>query len=244
MLERNVSVFNRDVEQRGGYVYTTVDSWSARIATARQTDALVRVLEERFPRDVRIADIGCGDGTYTIALAERFRPKAIRGIDPAGTAIDAARRRLPSEFAQGVSFETGNIYDVEALPGEIAVVRGVLHHLDRAPEAIARLGNGFASVLILEPNGYNPVLKIIERASRYHREHDEKSYLPFMLDRWFGQNGYHAICRRYVGVVPYFCPELAARLLKRIEPAVEAIPAVKSVACGTNVTLYSRSRNL
>jgi hypothetical protein len=54
MLERNVSVFNRDVEQRGGYVHTTVDSWSASIATARQTDAIVRVLEERFPRDVRI----------------------------------------------------------------------------------------------------------------------------------------------------------------------------------------------
>ena len=31
---------------------------------------------------------------------------------------------------------------------------------------------------LIEPNGYNPTLKLIERFSRYHREHGEKSYAP------------------------------------------------------------------
>lgn len=32
------------------------------------------------------------------------------------------------------------------------------------------------AMLIIEPNGTNPVLKIIGKASKYHREHGERSF--------------------------------------------------------------------
>ena len=244
MPERNVSVFNRDVQQHGGYVYSSVDQWSTRIATMRQTDAIVGVLEDHFPRSVRIADLGCGDGTYTIALAERFKPASVRGIDPASLAIENARRRIPSHLAEAISFEVGSIYDIRSVSGEIAVIRGVLHHLDRPQAAIAQVGRQFDSILVLEPNGYNLMLKVIEKASRYHREHDEKSYWPPKLNRWFEQSGYSVVCQYFVGLVPYFCPTPVAKALKAIEPMIESARVVREIACGTNVILYSRREKL
>jgi SAM-dependent methyltransferase len=209
LRERNIAAFDADTAVHGGYVYTAVDRWSSRYATGRQTDE---------PPSVRVVDIGCGDGTFTLEIAERFRPSAVRGIDPAGNAVAAARARMP----------------------HLAIVRGVLHHLDRAKDAIAQLARQFTSVIALEPNGYNPGLKIIEKMSRYHRQHDEKSYWPPALNRWFEQAGFSVVAQRFLCLVPYFCPTAAAKILGFVEPAVESLPLARHVACGTNLVLYRR----
>jgi ubiquinone/menaquinone biosynthesis C-methylase UbiE len=239
-LERNVEVFNADTTAHGGYIYTAIDRWSSRHATGRQTEELVQMLAENFPRSARVVDIGCGDGTFTIEIAERFGPTAIRGIDPAGNAVDTARARIPSWLAGSVSFEVGNIYDIENKGETVAVVRGVLHHLDRPQAAIARLAMQFTSLLVLEPNGYNPVMKIIERASRYHRQHDERSYWPPTLNRWFTQEGFSVVAQKFFCLVPYFCPTPAAKILGRAESVMESLPVVRQLCCGTNLVLYGR----
>jgi SAM-dependent methyltransferase len=198
------------------------------------------MLFENYPPSIRIADIGCGDGTFTQEIAERFKPAAIRGIDPAANAVRAADQR-PKQFQSSVvSFETGDVYSVEARGENLAILRGVLHHLDRPEEAIMQLGKQFPGVIALEPNGLNPVMKIIEKASSYHRQHDEKSYWPPLLDRWFEQAGLSVVTRKYFCLVPYFCPTVAAKLLSFLEPAVESVPLVRHVACGTNLVLYRR----
>jgi 2-polyprenyl-3-methyl-5-hydroxy-6-metoxy-1,4-benzoquinol methylase len=137
VMERNIEVFSADTATHGGYVYTAIDRWSSRHATGRQTEELVEMLAGNFPRSVHVVDIGCGDGTFTVEIAERFGPAAIRGVDPAGNAVDAARVRIPSRLSGSVSFEVGNIYNVENKGESVAVVRGVLHHLDRPRAAIA-----------------------------------------------------------------------------------------------------------
>jgi ubiquinone/menaquinone biosynthesis C-methylase UbiE len=239
MPERNISAFNVDTETHGGYVYTAVDRWSSRVATLRQTDEIVAVLEANFPRSVRIADVGCGDGTFTVEIAQRFKPQSIRGVDPAAAAIDVARRRIPSGLSQMLSYQVGSIYDVKAENGEtLAVVRGVLHHLDDVKAAIQQLARHFPAVLVLEPNGFNPVLKVIEKTSAYHREHDEKSYWPPSLNRWFEESGYKVAVQKSFSLVPYFCPTGFAKVLKSVEPVFEAVPLVREVACGSNVMLY------
>lgn len=239
MTERNISAFNVDTETHGGYVYTAVDRWSSRVATLRQTDEIISVLEANFPRSVRIADIGCGDGTFTVEIAERFGPQSIRGVDPAAAAIHVATQRIPAALSHVISYEVGSIYDVEAKAGEsVAVVRGVLHHLDNPKAAIAQLARHFPAIVVLEPNGYNPVLKVIEKTSAYHREHDEKSYWPPALNRWFEQNGYAVAVQKSFSLVPYFCPTPVAKALKAVEPLFEAAPVVRQVACGSNVMLY------
>ena len=205
-LERNIAAFNADAAALGGYAYTAIDRWSARHATRRQTEKLVQILTQNFSPNVEVDDIGCGDGTFTLEIAERFQPAAICGIDPAADAIAVARSRIPRHLRGSVSFEVGDIYNLQAVAraGAIAVVRGVLHHLDRPRAAIAELARHFSFVIALEPNGYNPAMKIIERASKYHREHDEKSYWPPTLNRWFREEGFVPASQEFFCLVPYF----------------------------------------
>jgi SAM-dependent methyltransferase len=246
-MERNVSAFDSDAVLHGGYVYTAIDRWSSRVATARQSAKLIRMLLAHFPAAVHITDIGCGDGAFTLEIARTVHPSSIRGVDPAAGAIDAARRQsLPGHIAGIVSFETGGIYDIENRhkdSGEpsLAVVRGVLHHLDDPRAAIARLACEFTSVLVLEPNGYNPIMKAIEKFSSYHRQHDEKSYWPPALNRWFRGCGYSVVEQRFFGLVPYFCPTTAAKVLNAVEPLIEPVPLFRQIACGTNLVLYRRA---
>jgi 2-polyprenyl-3-methyl-5-hydroxy-6-metoxy-1,4-benzoquinol methylase len=239
-MERNVEVFNADTATHGGYVYTAIDRWSSRHATGRQTEELVEMLAGNFPRSVHIVDIGCGDGTFTIEIAERFGPAAIRGIEPAANAVEAARARIPSRLSGSVSFEIGNIYDVENEGDAVAVVRGVLHHLDRPQAAIAHLTKQFTSLIVLEPNGYNPGMKIIEKVSPYHRQHDEKSYWPPTLNRWFTEKGFSVAAQKFFCIVPYFCPTLAAKILAKVESAIELLPVLPHICCATNLVLYRR----
>ena len=198
------------------------------------------MLAENFPRSAHVVDIGCGDGTFTIEIAERFGPAAIRGVEPARNAVEAARARIPSRLAGSVSFEVGNIYDIENKGETVAVVRGVLHHLDRPQAAISQLTKQFTSLIVLEPNGYNPVMKIIERVSQYHRQHDERSYWPPSLNRWFTQEGFLVVAQKFFCLVPYFCPTPAAKILGRAESAIESLPVVRQICCGTNLALYRR----
>jgi 2-polyprenyl-3-methyl-5-hydroxy-6-metoxy-1,4-benzoquinol methylase len=196
------------------------------------------MLKKHFPRAIRIVDIGCGDGAFTIQLAKQFGPSAVRGIEPAPNAVEAARRRIPEELTDKVSFEVGNMYDFLSDGEEVAVARGVMHHLDRPELAIAHLAKQFKAVVILEPNGYNPVMKLIEKTSSYHQQHDEKSYWPGTLNRWFRAQGMSVIEQDYFLLVPYFCPTPIAKVLSRVEPAFESLPLVRQICCGTNLVLY------
>ncbi len=105
------------------------------------------MLSDNFSNAVRIADIGCGDGFFTMEIAEKFRPSAIRGIEPAANAVEVARTRIPAHLARSVSFQTGNIYDLENDGVEVAVIRGVLHHLDRRKRRSHILGGAFTRLL-------------------------------------------------------------------------------------------------
>jgi len=238
--ERNIAAFNADAAALGGYVYTAAGQWSSRYATSRQSDALIGMLSDNVDPAVRVVDIGCGDGTFTFDVAQRFRPEAIRGIDPTSNAIAAASVHIPAHLIDSVSFEVGDIYSLQSSGEDLAIARGVLHHLDRPQEAIAQLARQFTYVLILEPNGYNPAMKLIERLSSYHRRHDEKSYWPPRLNQWFRQEGFSVVSQKFFCLVPYFCPAPAARLLSAIEPGIERLPGVKHISCGTNLVLYKR----
>ena len=90
-------------------------------------------------------------------------------------------------------------------------------------------------IIVVEPNGYNPVLKVIEKVSRYHRQHEERSYRPSQLDRWFEDRGGRIESSQYIGLVPMFCPDLFARLCKSVERIVECTPLLRSFCCGQYV---------
>jgi SAM-dependent methyltransferase len=123
---------------------------------------------------------------------------------------------------------------------DVALFRGVLHHLDRPRLAISEAFRVAKTIIALEPNGYNPGLKLLEKCSKYHIRHGEKSYLPFQLDKWLNEFGGTIIGRRWVGLVPCFCPDWLAKLLKVTEPAVERTPGINLLACAVYIVAAAR----
>jgi ubiquinone/menaquinone biosynthesis C-methylase UbiE len=227
--------FDRDVELNAGYRYTTNAPISSRLANERLTDLTL----ELVPLDGRtLVDVGCGDGTYTAELARRGRPARVVGVDPAPGAIEVATRNHPD-----LRFEVGDAAWLEAT-GErfdVAVARGVLHHADDPARLVRAIARVAAAVVVIEPNGWNPVLKVIERASPYHRAHGERSWRSSVIDGWLRDAGYVAEKRVYAGLVPFFCPAPAARALKALEPLVESSGALGRAALAVYAVRAVRS---
>ena len=232
----NVDVFDRDASAGGGYAYTATERLSCRFATQRSLEA---ILEAGQFAGRTIVDMGCGDGHYTIRLWDRGRPRALTGIDAAPAAIKIAVLR---KQARPIRFEVG---DAHKLPFpdnsfDMALAQSILHH-DNDPADILREAFRLApAILIHEPNGNNFGLKIIEKVSRYHREHAEKSYSSRQIVRWIRQAGGEIEWRRFAGFVPMFCPDWLAKAMKLAEPVIEGVPGLRALGCAVFVAVATR----
>lgn len=229
--------FERDIALSGRFLYTG-DRLSSRLANARITEAVLAAAV--FDR-ARVIDIGCGDGTYSVELADLGHPALVHGVDPAGAAINVARERAVSDTR--VSFEVGSAF---ALPHatdafDVAVFRGVLHHVERPLDALGEALRVAPTAVVVEPNGLNPGLKVLERWSRYHVEHGERSHPRRRLDGWVATLGASVVRRQWVGFVPMFSPNWYARAAKRVEPVLERVPLVRAVACAQYVFTACRT---
>ncbi|MDQ4149975.1 MAG: class I SAM-dependent methyltransferase [Actinomycetota bacterium] len=236
-MNRKVSVFERDAATNAGYGYTTNQGLSSRLATRRLQDLIQQavVLEGRT-----VLDLGCGDGYFTARFWEEGGPKTMVGLDPAPSAVRVARSRNDSP---GLHFV---VADGHSLPlrdsvFDVALVQGVLHHDDHPLRTISEALRVARQVVILEPNGNNLGLKVIERVSRYHREHHEKSYSTPRLLRWIRKSGGSVVGMQFGGLVPMFSPDWLARATKAVEPAVEKVPVLRALACAVIVLVVERA---
>lgn len=231
-----VKPFSADICHNRGYIYTTNASLSSCLANERITRATLQLVSIR---NKRLIDIGCGDGTFAVELFDRGHPKSITAIDPSEDAIQIAEEKKGGraiEFSIRSAYElpwANNSYDV-------AHLRGVLHHLERPIDALREAFRLAPVVVSIEPNGYSPALKVLEKVSRYHREHEEKSYSPSKLDRWVTRLGAVITSRQWIGLVPMFCPDWLARRLKTIEPTIERLPCVNRVCCAQYIFVAHR----
>jgi SAM-dependent methyltransferase len=234
--EANIAVFDGDAVVNGGYRYTTNAPLSSRMANGRMSD-LTHALADFHGQSV--LDIGCGDGAYTIELFDRGQPALLHALDPAPGAIDVAAAKAG---ARPIRFRVGSAYELPYSDDSFdwACFRGVLHHLDRPADALGEALRVARRLLVIEPSGYNPVLKLLERFSPYHVAHDEQSFMAATLRNWVRRHGGTVSRATFGGLVPCFCPDWMARLTKAVEPLVEHTPLVRAVCCAVYVFVAER----
>ncbi|HLE17929.1 MAG TPA: class I SAM-dependent methyltransferase, partial [Syntrophales bacterium] len=126
------SVFDIDVAQHGGYLYTKDAPLSAQLATQRTTDV---ILQSIHFSGCSILDLGCGDGFYTIRLFDLGNPRMITGVDAARNALEVAKKNAQNRALQFV------MSDATKLPFpndtfDIALIQSILHHNDNPLEII------------------------------------------------------------------------------------------------------------
>jgi len=231
------AAFNRDVDRWDGYAYTSNGRLSSQLANHRLTEAALRAADLTGKR---VLDIGCGDGTYSLEVYEPGRPAFLHGVDAAASAVEAAAQKTGSRHMQ---FSVASAYELPfaADSFDIAQIRGVLHHLDHPDVALREALRVAAQIVVIEPNDYNPMLKMLEKFSRYHIEHGEKSFTAGCLDEWTRRGGGMVATRGWFGLVPFFCPDLMARMLKRVEPLVERVPLLCQASCAVYVFTAHRT---
>lgn len=225
-----INPFNNDAAQNSGYIYSTNASLSSQLANQRLTDL---TLEALSLHGKRILDIGCGDGVYSRAIQQRGQPRTLIAGDVAEQAVRLAQRNSDGR----VRYLINSAYELPFAKKsfEIATLRGVLHHLDQPQKALSEALRVAQTIWVIEPNGYNPGLKVLEKVSTYHIEHGEKSYAPHQLDAWIAQLGGKVTSRKWAGFVPMFCPDGLARLMKTLEPVIEHTPLVNKIASAVYV---------
>ena len=233
---QNVQPFDQDAA-RGGYVYTSSDRLSCRLATQRSFDV---ILSAGQMSGRSVLDMGCGDGFYTVRFWDHGSPRALAAADAAATAVEVARERSRN---RPIRFQ---VADAHALPFttdsfDLALVQSILHHDDSPADLIREAFRVAPVVLIHEPNGNNFGLKVIEKLSRYHREHGEKSYGSKKIRRWVREAGGKVQWEKFAGFVPMFSPDWLARLMKGVEPLLERTPGLRALGCALYVLVASRN---
>lgn len=222
--------FERDVDRCGGYIYADPSKRSAVLANGRFSGVILSAVDFT---GLRVVDVGCGDGTYSMVLARRSGAAEVLGIDPAARAIEAARRKYEGQEPR-LRFEVNVAADLarQARRFDVAIYRGVIHHVGD-PAAEIEIAFRLADrVFFLEPNGSNPVLKLLERFGSYHRAHEERSYVMGTYRRWIAAGGGRITRSFYFGLVPMFSPAWLAEIASRLEPVVERVPLLRALCCG------------
>jgi SAM-dependent methyltransferase len=237
-LKNNVSVFDSDVRDNEGYRYTTSASYSSIVANRRMTDA---TLQHIATTAKRVLDAGCGDGTYANDIKRERSSLEIVGFDPASEAVRVARSRYPD-----IEFVVGDVLRAETFPEgkfDLIILRGVLHHVLDPAEAIRQCAARADALLIIEPNGNNPILKLIEKVSPYHREHEERSFSSRTLARWCREARCPATSISFIGFVPFFFPTLPAKIIHFFQPFLERVPLLcRFFGAQVIITAESKSR--
>lgn len=233
---QGIDPFNTDAGGGEGYQYTTAGRFSTEHVLARHLELILEMakLEGRS-----VIDVGCGDGFSTFRFWDRAHPARMAGVDPAENAIKVADRKRgerPIEF---------KVLDGDRVPFDdssfdVAIVQGVLHHADRPRDTIKEALRVAREIVILEPNGLNPGLKLLEKVSTYHREHNERSYTRRRLRAWVEAAGGRVVDERFGVFVPIFSPTWLARPMAAAEPLVERTPGLRAMACSVYVMRATR----
>lgn len=100
-------------------------------------------------KGMSLLDVGCGPGNITADLASRLGDGPVIGIDLSEEVIELASSQYDTVTNPNLSFEVGNVYEVDYLDDHFDVVYAhqVLQHLSRPVDALQEMKR------VLKPGG-------------------------------------------------------------------------------------------
>jgi ArsR family transcriptional regulator len=147
-------------------------------------------IEKLLPRNLTLADIGCGTGSLTFELA-RFARKVI-GVDLSGEMLRRARAIAKEQTLGNVEFRQGDVHKLplESRSVDAAFCVMVLHFLPDPARAIAGLCR------IVRPGGTVILVDLVEHRQEWMREQMAHQWLGFdrgAIEEWFRAAGAVAV---------------------------------------------------
>lgn len=234
--EQAIERYNRDLDEMGGYIYTAKKvRKSMDLFNKRATMAVANLIDFKGKS---VIDVGCGDGTYSIELVEKLGAESVVGVEPSN-ACELAQEKF-GHYAPSVRFVRGSAYELQYNDFEfdVAMMRGVLHHLDDPKSGLAEMFRVAKKVFLLEPNGYNAVIKFLEKVSPYHKTHRERSFAPKKIRHMARSLGAEAVRESYSSLVPLLCPDRLATFLDWLSPRWEKLLFLPKISCGLYCVLF------
>jgi ubiquinone/menaquinone biosynthesis C-methylase UbiE len=147
-------------------------------------------IEKLLPRDLILADIGCGTGSLTFELA-RFARKVI-GIDLSPEMLRRARAIARERDLRNVEFRQGDALELPLPSGSVdaAFCVMVLHFLPDPGRAISGLCR------ITRPGGTVVLVDLVEHKQEWMREQMTHHWLGFdrgPVEKWFRAAGAESV---------------------------------------------------
>jgi len=235
----------------GGESIWFSDPWADGTAICREALILLfPAIQAQRGADAVISPLNAGSGRST-GQADALVTEVVREMDRLNTRLAEARERigriifgqtqvidetLITLLAGGAAAHLVYVL-IASFVAHVCPVHSVHFFLSVASLLASAVYLGARNPSIPVKFAYGLVL---ERVSPYHVAHHEKSYSPAKLERWIQQVGGMVCARGYAGLVPFFCPDWFAKLMKRLEPAVERTPLLNALGCAVCVFLVRR----
>lgn len=175
-----------------------------------------------------VLELGAGDGQFAVeVLAPRYH--RIVALEKSRTAVDRAAAR---PGAGKVEFRVADVTVHEYPPGarwDGAFLMGFLHHVKaHAPAIVGRLSGVVPRVVVLEPNGGQPMRKLLERLPSYRAGGEESFHLRELVEV-FARAGFRLRECTAINLFPPFMPDALFPAVRAVERIVEATPFLRGL---------------
>jgi len=186
----------RRLHRSQGYFESVAGDWE-RIRKSYFDDRVTSLaIEKLLPRNLVIADVGCGTGSLTVELA-RFAKKVI-GVDLSREMLRRARHVADEKQLRNVEFRRGDALKLplEARSADAAFCVMVLHFLSDPQRAVAELCR------ITRAGGSVIVVDLVQHSQEWMREQMAHRWLGFersAIEEWFRDAGVAEITYELTG---------------------------------------------
>ena len=131
----------------------------------KKATELIELIKSEFKRrNLKILELGCGTGEYTLKVAKSLPYSKIVGLDISDKIVGLAK--IKCKEVKNISFVVASAYDTAFPDNYFDVIFGyyVLHHLDtkRTFDEIRRLLKPGGFAFFYEPNILNPLVYMIK----------------------------------------------------------------------------------